>query len=234
MDITVRRGSLLYPWETENPFIGWAREPDWRKWIIGNRSVPAVIMLQRRCRTLPLRWDGMLLLVLFPLHLSTELTQSYWSLFPTLAVWPSLPSSLVFCLSLFHTHTCYQTQTHTWSAVESFSLTFPPPLLSRCLLPVKPLLRKKYVADHVTFLSLLSFWSLDFGGLGLAAEAKMSVSFFSQGIQGSVALSQLKKRHEINVMSMAFSRETPRHLVKVTLHSPPDSTVRVRWRMSVW
>lgn len=48
----------------------------------------------------------------------------------------------------------------------------------------------------------------------------MSVSFFVPAIQGSVALSQLKKRHEINVMSMAFSHETPRHLVKVTLHSP--------------
>lgn len=36
----------------------------------------------------------------------------------------------------------------------------------------------------------------------------------------SVALSQLQKRHEINVMSMAFSHETPRHLVKVTLYSP--------------
>lgn len=53
MDITVRWGSSLYPWETENPFIGWAWKPDWRKWIIGNRSVPAVIMLQRSCRTLP-------------------------------------------------------------------------------------------------------------------------------------------------------------------------------------
>ncbi len=59
MDITVSRGSSLYPWETENPLIGWARKPDWRKWIIGNRSVPAVIMLQRRCRTPPQRCDGM-------------------------------------------------------------------------------------------------------------------------------------------------------------------------------
>lgn len=94
--------------------------------------------------------------------------------------------------------------------------------------------RKKLVADHVTYMSLLSSWPLDPSCLYLEAEAKMSVSFFFLGNQGSVALSQLKKRHEINVMSKAFSHETPRHLVKVTLHSPLDSTVRVRWRMSVW
>lgn len=53
MDRTVRRGSSLYPWETENPFICSAWKPDWRKWITGNMSVPAVIMLQRCYRTRP-------------------------------------------------------------------------------------------------------------------------------------------------------------------------------------
>lgn len=79
IDITARRGSSLYPWETENPFIGSAQEPDWRKWIIGNWSVPPVIMLQHCYRTQPQRWDGMgagcffytKVLVLFPLYLST-------------------------------------------------------------------------------------------------------------------------------------------------------------------
>lgn len=56
MDLTVRRGSSLYPWETENPFIGSAWKPDWRKWITGNMSVPAVIMLQRCYRTRPEGW----------------------------------------------------------------------------------------------------------------------------------------------------------------------------------
>lgn len=44
--------------------------------------------------------------------------------------------------------------------------------------------------------------------------------FVILAIQGWAALSPLKKRHEINVMSMVFSHETPRHSVKVTLHSP--------------
>lgn len=44
--------------------------------------------------------------------------------------------------------------------------------------------------------------------------------FFILTIQGWAALSPLKKRHEINVMSMVFSHETPRRSVKVTLHSP--------------
>lgn len=56
MDLTVRRGSSLYPWETENPFIGSAWKPDWRKWITGNMSVPAVIMLQRCYGTRPEGW----------------------------------------------------------------------------------------------------------------------------------------------------------------------------------
>lgn len=56
MDLTIHGGSSLYPWETENPFIGSAPKPDWRKWITGNRSVPAVIMLQCFCRTRP--WGG--------------------------------------------------------------------------------------------------------------------------------------------------------------------------------
>lgn len=43
---------------------------------------------------------------------------------------------------------------------------------------------------------------------------------FLPASQHSAVLSQLRKRHEINVMSMAFSHETPRHLVKVTLHGP--------------
>lgn len=108
MDITVRQGSSLYPWETENPFIGWAWKPDWRKWIIGNRSVPAVIMLQRRCRTLPQRWGGMgasfSLVSLTFFHIVNTVILSSCS--PTFSVWLSLPSSLslpIFLL-LFHVY----------------------------------------------------------------------------------------------------------------------------------
>lgn len=81
-------------------------------------------------------------------------------------------------------------------------------------------MRKKLVSHHVTYLSLLSSWPLDPYCLCLEAKAKCLFRGFFSILQASVALSQLKKRHEINVMSMAFSHETPRQLVKVTLHSP--------------
>lgn len=79
--------------------------------------------------------------------------------------------------------------------------------------------RKKLIAYHVIYLSLLSSWPLYPHFLCLEAKAKCFIFLCCPGLH-CMALSQLKKRHEINVMSMAFSHETPRHLVKVTLHSP--------------
>lgn len=144
MDITVRRGSSLYPWETENPFIGWARKPDWRKWIIGNRSVPAVIMLQRRCRTLPQRWDGMgwargasfSLVSLTSFHIVNTVILS--SLPHSLSDPPTPPLphlSLLFSFCLFFMRTLAIRPKHTQSAVESFWLTF---ILLRCAAMSRP------------------------------------------------------------------------------------------------
>lgn len=52
------------------------------------------------------------------------------------------------------------------------------------------------------------------------------------------ALSQSRKTHEINVMSMVFGGETPRRSVKVTLPSPlvprRYGGSEMRWRMTVW
>lgn len=56
--------------------------------------------------------------------------------------------------------------------------------------------------------------------------------------QSSAAPSQLRKTHEINVMSMLFGGETPRRSVKVTLPSPlvprRYGGSEMRWRMTVW
>lgn len=125
MDITIRRGSSLYPWETENPFIGWAWKPDWRKWIIGNRSVPAVIMLQRCCCTLPQRWNGMgagcffysCFPYIFPHVVNTVILSS---LCLTLLHCPP-PFSCFLFLFFIHTHAIKPK--HARSAVESFWLT---------------------------------------------------------------------------------------------------------------
>lgn len=57
-------------------------------------------------------------------------------------------------------------------------------------------------------------------------------------VQGSAALSQLTKTHEINVTSMVFGGETSRRSVKVTLPSPlvprRYGGSEMRWRMTVW
>lgn len=71
--------------------------------------------------------------------------------------------------------------------------------------------RKKWLACHCC---LFGFW------LSLENKSKNVCFIFLPAVQGSVALSQLTKRHEMNLVSMAFSHETPRHIVKVTLHSP--------------
>lgn len=117
MDITARWGSSLYPWETKNPFIGWAWKPDWRKWIIGNRSVPAVIMLQRCYRTLPQRWDGMSRGASFSLVSLTF----FYTVNTLLLIFLSF--LLIFFPFLFHANIYYQFQTFL-SAVESFWLAF--------------------------------------------------------------------------------------------------------------
>lgn len=72
-------------------------------------------------------------------------------------------------------------------------------------------------------------------------QKNVSLVFFcGEGltIQASAALSQLRKRHEINVMSMVFCGETPRRSVKVTLPSPlvprRYGGSEMRWRMTVW
>lgn len=223
MDITVWRGSSLYPWETENPFIGWAWKPDWRKWIIGNRSVPAVIMLQRCCRTLPQRWNGMSTGCLFSLvSLASFLVVNTLSLPSTGLILPPCPPFSCFKWSFCLLHYCYQTQTDK-SSWKFLSTILPcwrtlqvrgetRPLCQCCLL------RPPYF--HYP--------------LPRRQRSKISVSFFfhllSRALWHQVSY---KKRHEINVMSMAFSHETPRHSVKVTLHSPliPWQYCE-RWRMS--
>lgn len=68
--------------------------------------------------------------------------------------------------------------------------------------------RSKFVADHVTNLSL---WIP--APSALEGQKKNHLfNFFCPAFWSSVALSQLEKRHEINVMSMAFSHETPKAL----------------------
>lgn len=206
MDITVRWGSSLYPWETENPFIGWAWKPDWRKWIIGNRSVPAVIMLQRRYCTLPQRWDGMsrgcFFLVVSLMFFYIANTVVFYILFSH-----RLLTFVFFFFSFFTPQP--QTLKAQWKLSDwhpSFSVEGLSPF---CWMTLKN--RSKSVADCVTYLSLLSFWPLDPSSMCLQGKAKCLFHSFP-AFQDSVALSQLKKRHEINVMSVAFSHETPKAL----------------------
>lgn len=135
MDTPVRIGSSLYPWETENPFIGSTRKPDWRKWIIGNRGAPAVIMLQRcvyRTRQESWGWGwgwGKLfhlkVLFLFPLysllssHTNTRAltySQSYTSSSTTTSVW-TMTFIKLCCLNfnaVFHACRRYMSSQCNW------------------------------------------------------------------------------------------------------------------------
>lgn len=119
-------------------------------------------------------------------------------------------TALLFLFSLFLSFTC---QSHTYLQCSGNFLTgIHISLLSNCRPSVEWLKNRcKSVADCITYLSLLSFWPLDPNSLCLKGKAKC-LFHSSPAFQDSVTLSQLKKRHEINVMSMAFSHETPKAL----------------------
>ena len=158
--------------------------------------------------------------ILSSLPLPLSLSDSPFPYPSPLSPSPSLSLSLsrVFFSSLFHTHTCLSNPNTRENAVESFFwLTLILHRRAAARLAVEWLLQrgKKLLADRVAYSSPVVFLAhLDPRCLEAEAENVCFIYFFFSppAIQGSVALSQLKKRHEINVMSMAFFSWNPKAL----------------------
>lgn len=119
-----------------------------------------------------------------------------------------------FCLSLVHTPAIKPK--HPRSAAESFRLTL-------FLAPVSSCRASPQLSDCCSLSPCcLSQPSRSLLPLFLPQSETKNVCFIffytrHPGLGGSKSVK--KKRHEINVMSMMFSHQTPRRSVKVTLHS---------------
>ena len=157
--------------------------------------------------------------ILSSLPLPLSLSDSPFPYPSPLSPSPSLSLSLsrFLFVSLSYTHLLIKPK-HTWKRSGKFFLTnaYPAPSgcrASRCRMTLTAREKVAGWSRRLFVTSCLPGPSRSPLPRSWSRERLLHLFFFSPpAIQGSVALSQLKKRHEINVMSMAFFSWNPKAL----------------------